>query len=334
LAVTRILSESGCDILVTPVDQAGTNGCPLFEEAQRLRPDLPILVSAKPSLIREGIRALRSGAEDLLHRPLVPEQVQEYAERVFQKRSTVLENGHEQGLLRRLVLEKTKKLQIALTDAQGTFNATVEVMVSAIEARDCETQHHCRRAREYSLLLGRQMGVQGRDLRDLAWGALLHDVGKISVPDHILLKAGPLTPGEWDIMKTHPLVGYRLLAPVKFLNGAATIVLCHHEKWNGSGYPYGKHGEEIPLGARIFMVADAFETITSKRSYKEALPFEYARDEIIASAGSHFDPDVVEAFLEIERAEWLAIRNRYMEEIQAGRTIVQHEIPASAVQWK
>jgi response regulator RpfG family c-di-GMP phosphodiesterase len=322
-AANLIVGDRGCDVLICPLDMPGTNGRALHDEVLRLDPSLAVVVSAPPDDIPRGAEALKMGVEDVVLRPLVPEQVEIYVERAFSRRQTVIENGHAEGLLRDSVQEKTRKLRLALTEMQGTFNATVEAMVSAVEARDCETQHHCRRAREYSLLLGREMGLDGRDLRDLAWGALLHDVGKIGVPDHILLKTGPLSSEEWSLMRLHPLIGYRLLAPVHFLNGAATVVLSHHEKWDGTGYPYGKLGEDIPLTARIFMVADAFETITSRRSYKEALPFGYAEEEIVSSAGSHFDPRVVEAFQHIGRDEWMKIRNRYLDEIKHGRTIVE-----------
>ena len=173
------------------------------------------------------------------------------------------------------------------------------------------------------MLLGRQLGLNPRELRNLAWGALLHDVGKIGVADHILLKEGPLSPAEWDLMRKHPMIGYRLVAPISFLKSAASIVLHHHEKWDGTGYPYGKQGEEIPFPARIFMVADAFETITSKRSYKEALSFEVALEEIEISAGSHFDPLVVEAFRRVEPEEWLRIRNKYIGELSEGRDLIE-----------
>jgi HD-GYP domain-containing protein (c-di-GMP phosphodiesterase class II) len=170
-------------------------------------------------------------------------------------------------------------------------------------------------------MLAHKMGIRGRTLRDVGWGSLLHDVGKIGVPDHILLKPGPLTDAEWREMRKHPIIGYRLLSPIRFLSGAAQVVLHHHEKWDGSGYPYGKKAEEIPIGARIFMVADAVETITSKRSYKEALSFDIAREEIIRCSGSHFDPEVVEAFKKVPESNWDAVREKYFAELDSTQAI-------------
>jgi HD-GYP domain-containing protein (c-di-GMP phosphodiesterase class II) len=160
-------------------------------------------------------------------------------------------------------------------------------------------------------MLANRLGVRGKALQDLGWGSLLHDVGKIGVPDHILLKKGRLDAAEWDEMRKHPLIGFRLLLQVPGLKDAAQLVLHHHERFDGTGYPYGKRGDEIPLGARIFAVADAIECITSRRPYKEALPFEAAEKEVVRCSGSHFDPQVVAAFREVPRAHWLAVQRKY-----------------------
>jgi len=317
------LGEDHHQVLVTRPDMPGTNGRTLMAEAMRLDPILRVIAVSTSDNVEEGILAVRAGAEDFVVKPFLPLQLEVCVDKALEKRELLIENQRYQNQLEKVVEEKTHKLQFALSKVQGTFNATVEAMVSAIEARDCETQNHCRRAREYSMLLGRQLGLDAKGLRDLAWGALLHDVGKIGVPDHILLKKGPLSPQEWDLMRKHPMIGYRLVAPIGFLKGAASIVLHHHEKWDGTGYPYGKQGEEIPFAARIFMVADAFETITSKRSYKEALSFEVALTELEDSAGNHFDPLVVEAFRRIDREEWTKIRNKYLAELEEGRVLLE-----------
>lgn len=317
------LGEHPHELLVTSPGMPGTNGRSLLAEVLRLDPDLRVIVHTTPDGVDEGIAAMRAGAEDLLVAPWRPGQLEIAVERALEKRRLLIESRRSQEELEDLVEQKTHKFRYALQKVQGTFNATVEAMVSSIEARDCETQNHCRRAREYSMLLGRQLGLDPRELRNLAWGALLHDVGKIGVPDHILLKKGPLSPEEWDLMRKHPMIGYRLVAPISFLKSAASIVLHHHEKWDGSGYPYGKQGGEIPFPARIFMVADAFETITSRRSYKEALSFDVALEEIERSAGTHFDPLVVEAFCREEPEEWLRIRNQYIGELREGRDLVK-----------
>jgi HD-GYP domain-containing protein (c-di-GMP phosphodiesterase class II) len=155
--------------------------------------------------------------------------------------------------------------------------------------------------------LGAQLGLGREELIQAGRGALLHDVGKIGVPDSILLKPGKLTPEEWVEMKKHPRIGYEILKSIKFLSPAAEIVLCHQERWDGEGYPNRLCGKEIPLGARVFAVADTLDAMTSDRPYRDALSFEAALDEIKRCSGSQFDPQVIEAFLSIPPETWQSI---------------------------
>jgi HD-GYP domain-containing protein (c-di-GMP phosphodiesterase class II) len=151
----------------------------------------------------------------------------------------------------------------------------------------------------YALATARQHGVAEKDLTDLAHGVLLHDIGKIGIPDAILLKPGKLTAEEWTTMRCHPEIGKRLIENVPFLRGAIPVVYCHHEKYDGSGYPRGLTGEEIPLAARIFSVMDAFDAMTYDRPYSKAVSFEAAKTEIKRCVGAHFDPAVVESFFRV-----------------------------------
>jgi hypothetical protein len=183
------------------------------------------------------------------------------------------------------------------------YNETLAALVSALDARDVETHGHSQRVAELSLDLAAVLGIApgSREWAELERGALLHDVGKIGVPDAVLRKQGPLTPAEWDVIRTHPMQGYRMLSAVRFLEPAAELVLAHHERFDGKGYPRGLRGDEIPLGARIFAVADAYDAITSDRPYKSARTDAEARAEIARGAGTQFDPRVVEALLAIRR---------------------------------
>jgi len=176
------------------------------------------------------------------------------------------------------------------------YLVTLEAFVSAIDAREHEVGNHSLRVTEFSLIIGRACGVAGRDLVDLYCGALLHDIGKIGVPDAVLHKTGPLDPGELDVMRKHPEIGYRIIGHIGYFARAAEIIRTHHEHFDGSGYPRGLRGEGIPHGARVFAVADALDALTVKRSYREALGFEAAQDVIIKAAGTIYDPVVVEAF--------------------------------------
>jgi putative nucleotidyltransferase with HDIG domain len=182
-----------------------------------------------------------------------------------------------------------------------SYDGTLEALVNALDARDQETKGHSIRVQSYMMDIAREMGVvEGtQDWVDMQRGSLLHDVGKIGVSDTILLKPAKLTDAEWESMRQHPEIGFNMLKQVKFLQGAAEIILCHHERWDGRGYPRGLNEEEIPLGARIFTVVDTFDSMTSDRPYRKALTTLDALNEIMRCSGSQFDPRVVEAFLDI-----------------------------------
>ncbi|MCJ7624971.1 MAG: HD domain-containing protein, partial [Anaerolineaceae bacterium] len=179
------------------------------------------------------------------------------------------------------------------------YNSTLEGWARALELRDDETEGHSRRVTDLTILLAAKLGLDDEALGHVRRGALLHDIGKMGTPDSILHKPGPLSEDEWKIMHQHPLAAYHLLQPIPFLEPALDIPYCHHEKWDGSGYPRGLKGEEIPLTARIFAVVDVWDALLSKRPYRDAWPEERVRRHIQEQAGSHFDPEVVKVFLQI-----------------------------------
>jgi putative nucleotidyltransferase with HDIG domain len=188
----------------------------------------------------------------------------------------------------------------ALQETAEAHRETIAALASSLDLRARETALHSKRVQEYALLLARRLGIKEGDiLEGLEMGALLHDVGKIGVPDAILLKKGGLTDEERDVVRRHPGIGASLLQRIPFLSGAREIVESHHEKFDGSGYPKGLRGEEIPIGARIFAVADVFDALTTDRPYKAALSYRSAADYLASGRGTHFDPAVVDAFLEI-----------------------------------
>jgi putative nucleotidyltransferase with HDIG domain len=188
---------------------------------------------------------------------------------------------------------------------------TLLTLVSALDLREHSTRLHSQRVREYTAMIADRLGVDERAKREITFGALLHDVGKIAVPDRILLKTAELTPDEWEEMRKHPEAGYRIVKRIGFLKDAAETVYAHHERFDGSGYPNGLKGDAIPLGARIFTVADVFDALTSERPYRSPLPMEDAVKEIVAKSGSHFDPKVVKAFTEIPVQELQVAVDRF-----------------------
>ena len=214
------------------------------------------------------------------------------------------ENREYQKNLEAKVEDRTKQLSRALYEIKRTYQLTILALGAALETRDYETQNHSLRVAHFSRIIALELGIEDeKQLTDIERGAYLHDIGKIGVPDHILRKPTSLSDGEWHIMRNHPDIGQRLIHKIGFLQGAAPIVHCHHERFDGSGYPEGLKGTEIPIGAKIFAVADAFDAMTSKRPYGEVLSYEQARESIVKESEKQFDPVVVKAFVRIEKHE-------------------------------
>jgi len=192
----------------------------------------------------------------------------------------------------------------ALVEVARTHEGALIALVAALDAREHDTRLHSLRVRQYALRIGEELGLCGDDLRVLGQGSLLHDIGKIGVPDAILLKPGPLTDEEWTEMRRHPELGRQIADSVPFLHDAAEIIHCHHERYDGTGYPRGLAENRIPLAARVFAVADVFDALTTDRPYHSKISFEKAQQAIEMGAGEHFDPDVARAFLAIPCSEW------------------------------
>jgi len=190
------------------------------------------------------------------------------------------------------------ELEEALSTLETAFLETIRSMAFTVEAKDAYTGQHLERCRVYGLAVLDHLGISS-DYPDAQYGFLLHDSGKVGVPDGVLGKPGPLTAAEWRVMRTHPLIGYQMLAGIPFLANAAEIVRSHHEMWDGSGYPEGLAADQIPLPARVFSVVDAYDAMTTNRPYRAALGVEHAMEEITRMGGSQFDPEVARAFVEL-----------------------------------
>ncbi len=213
--------------------------------------------------------------------------------------------------------EKTRLLEQAYNRLQRTHGATMKALAGVLDMRDDATHGHSNRVVAYTLRLAEAIGIEDPALlKSIEQGALLHDVGKIGVPDAILRKPGKLTDEEWIVMKKHPELGYRLLRDIEFLHDILPTVRYHHEHWDGSGYPCGLRGEEIPLEARIFAVADAFDAITSKRPYSRARTYDEAAAILRKESSTTFDPQIVEAFLSVPSEEWYRLRESVMRDLQ------------------
>lgn len=203
-----------------------------------------------------------------------------------------------------------------LRDLANANEETLLALVSALDLREQHTRLHSQRVKEYTLLLADRLGLDSGNKRSIGFGALLHDVGKIAIPDAVLMKPDRLTKDEWNIMHVHPLAGYGIVNRIGFLREAAEIVHAHHERFDGSGYPRGLKGENIPLGARIFMVADVYDALTSERPYHTPWTHDEAVAQIQVKSGTDFDPKVIQAFLTVAPEEFAAIRDRYPDVIE------------------
>jgi HD-GYP domain-containing protein (c-di-GMP phosphodiesterase class II) len=211
--------------------------------------------------------------------------------------------------LEEIVAEQTQQLREALRQIERSYDHTLEVLGAAIDLRDSPTAGHSRRVFLYSIEIAKRMGGLEKQMRNIAMGAWLHDIGKLAISDAILLKPGPLTDQECQTMQRHAQIGYDLVRGIPFLADAAEIIFAHHERCDGSGYPRGLEAPEIPVGARIFAVADTFDAMTSDRPYRRALPFKASREVIEREAGRLYDPQVANIFLNIPDETWETIRS-------------------------
>jgi response regulator RpfG family c-di-GMP phosphodiesterase len=307
-AALDVLPSRRFSAVISDLRMPGLSGLELLAEVQRKYPELVFLVATGVDDVRVGVHAMRQGADDYLVKPFQLDMVLASLERAFQKKALQQELENYRRHLEEMIAKRTQQLQTAIAQLEHSYSATLEALGSAIDLRDGPTAGHSRRVFWYSIKIAQGIGGLEKEVRNLGMGAWLHDIGKLATPDGILLKPGALTPQEREVMERHVQTGYDLVKSIPFLADAAEIILAHHERWDGSGYPRGLKAEEIPLGARIFAVADSFDAMTSDRPYRSAIPFEAARDEIQREAGKLFDRTVVNVFLTIAVNEWAAIR--------------------------
>jgi HD-GYP domain-containing protein (c-di-GMP phosphodiesterase class II) len=205
--------------------------------------------------------------------------------------------------------ETFKQERAARTELVRSYRATVRALANAVEARDAYTGKHAERVAAYGLEIARAVGMGLADAPEIEFGFLLHDVGKVAIPDAILFKTSRLNAEEYALMSRHPEIGFEILRSIEFLGDAKLVVRHHHERWDGRGYPDGLAGEDIPLAARVFAVADALDALTTDRPYRPASSFEDARAELRAHTGTQFDPGVMEAFDRVPAERFLALRD-------------------------
>lgn len=300
----RILNEEPLDAMLVDLQMPRMSGMELLIKLRPLYPSLAFLMVTGVDDIRVGIEAMKNGADDYLVKPLQLEVVIASLERALKKKRLEQEVENYRRHLEDMVEERTEQLKSALLHIEGSYEDTLEALGAAIDLRDSQTAGHSKRVALYSNKIAKELGATEQELKTIARGAWLHDIGKLATPDAILLKPGALDQEEWSIMKQHAEIGYDLVKRIPFLAEAAEIIWAHHERWDGSGYPRGLKGIDIPLGARIFAVADTVDAMTSDRPYRSARSFEEAQEEIRTGAGRRYDSQVVSAFLTVQKETW------------------------------
>jgi HD-GYP domain-containing protein (c-di-GMP phosphodiesterase class II) len=255
--------------------------------------------------------------------PLVLEDKSIGAIQAVNKRDGQLFNKDDLDLFRSIADSAALAVNNAqlVADLQNSYDLTLDALSAALDLRDRETEGHSRRVVEYTSRLAEKIGLDKETIKSIRRGALIHDIGKIGVPDAVLHKPGLLDVEERIVIERHPQAGFNMLAGIPYLRQEIQIVICHQEKWDGTGYPYGLHGEDIPIGARLFAIADTFDALTSDRPYRQGSSYETTRKIIEEEAGKQFDPQAVAAFLAVPVEEWMQIRARVMEEITQRRNL-------------
>ena len=298
------------DLVISDIMMGGMSGLELIPRVSEFSPDAVVIMISGVQTVESAINALRAGAFDYVMKPFDLHHVEAAVSRALEHHYLRVEKRRYETYLEEMVAQRTEELDGALSSLGDAYRTTLKALTAALETRDLETHGHSERVVNFSLRLGRELNLDAEQMRSLEFGSLLHDIGKIGVPDAILRKPAKLTEEEWVRMREHPLHGQKILRGIEFLEGAARVVAQHHEKWDGSGYPLGLRGTQIDLNARIFAVADAFDAITSDRVYRAGRSYGEALAELETYAGRQFDPRIVEAFRRVPREEWDAIRRR------------------------
>jgi response regulator RpfG family c-di-GMP phosphodiesterase len=300
----EIINSQKLDMALLDIMMPGRSGIELLKDIKQLTPDTTVLMITAMNDMDTALSCIHFGAEDYITKPFNLDRVLLTVKNTLDKRRLVLENREYQANLEQKVREQTEVIRTVMGEINLAYEHTLAALIRALDAREKEVGSHSERVMAYARLLAEAAGIDERGRSILAKGALLHDIGKIGVSDNILLKPGKLDEAEWETMRTHPAVGYEILSGIRYFSGAAELVMSHHERYDGAGYPNGLLGETIPISARIFALVDTLDAMTSDRPYRKALTFKAVHDEVVKCSGLQFDPKLVEVFLAIPKAAW------------------------------
>ena len=305
----RLLAYKPIDLVLTDLSLEENDDLHLLDQIHQRDNYVPVIVMTSSRDPLQTIHAVRSGAADILMKPFETATMLTAVARAVTRGSKNRQAAVYRDGLENLVENRTKQLRVAMFELERSYDTTLEALGDALDLKDSETEGHSRRVTAFTIALGRCMGVATDEIKTIKHGAFLHDIGKMAIPDRILLKPGRLDAEETTIMRRHCVAGYQIVHKIPFLRDAAEIVYSHQEHYDGGGYPRQLRGENIPLGARIFAVADTLDAITSDRPYRKGSPFSVARNEISRCAGTQFDPRIVDAFLSVPIKVWEELRD-------------------------
>jgi cyclic di-GMP phosphodiesterase len=325
LRALELINAEQFDAIISDMRMPGMTGLELLAQVHEKYPDIAFLMATAEDDVRKGVQAMKYGAADYILKPFDLDLVLRGVNRALEKKRLEKELEEYRLHLEEMVAKRTAQLQDALLRIEQTYDETLEALGAALDLRDTETEGHSRRVSLYCLELARRIQCNDEQVKQIARGSYLHDIGKIGIPDSILLKPSKLTPDERVKMEAHAQIGFELVSRIAFLAPAAEIVLTHQERYDGTGYPEGLKGEQIPLGARIFAIADTLDAMTSDRPYRKALPFSAAVQEITRESGRQFDPEVVKAFLSVPEETWKDIRAK----VEERRSKKEDQLPKS-----
>jgi len=307
-ALAVLSQDNEFELMLSDLMMADLDGIGLLERTKEKYPDMPVVMVTAVHDISVALTAIRNGAYDYLLKPFEREQLLAVVSRALENRRLKMENRNYQLNLESLVEARTVQWQAAMGNLERSYDITLAALGDALDLKDAETEGHSKRVTAFTIAIARAMGVPREQILVIARGAFLHDIGKMAIPDAILLKPAKLTADETRIMQEHAYRGYQMLKKIPFLAEAAEIVYSHQERFDGTGYPRQLKGEEIPLGSRIFAVADTLDAITSDRPYRPAQSLQAAKEEIERWKDRQFDPEVVKVFLEMPDKIWEDLR--------------------------